>query len=154
MPAILYYKKNSEISHSDISEFSLRFLADSNRRTRFCRPLTKPLIQGTIFLVCGCKGSTNFEITNYPQQFFFVLFFFTPHSLRFFSSISFSSQPLTQLSQGFLFSRVRRKKRKIPYIIRAIQSTTSTPTTHSCQLIIQIILQSDKRQRIQAKPIP
>ena len=24
-----------------------RFLADSNRRTRFCRPLTKPLIQGT-----------------------------------------------------------------------------------------------------------
>ena len=25
----------------------LRFLADSNRRTRFCRPLTKPLIQGT-----------------------------------------------------------------------------------------------------------
>ena len=32
------------------------------------------------FLVCGCKGSTNFETTNYPQQFFFVLFFFTPHS--------------------------------------------------------------------------
>ena len=29
---------------------------------------------------CGCKGSTNFETTNYPQQFFFVLFFFTPHS--------------------------------------------------------------------------
>lgn len=28
MPAILYYKKNSEISHSDISEFSLRFLAN------------------------------------------------------------------------------------------------------------------------------
>lgn len=27
MPAILYYKKNSEISHSDISESSLRFLA-------------------------------------------------------------------------------------------------------------------------------
>ena len=27
----------------------LRFLADSNRRTRFCRPLTKPLIQGTLF---------------------------------------------------------------------------------------------------------
>ena len=24
-----------------------RYLADSNRRTRFCRPLTKPLIQGT-----------------------------------------------------------------------------------------------------------
>ena len=25
-----------------------RCLADSNRRRRFCRPLTKPLIQGTI----------------------------------------------------------------------------------------------------------
>ena len=37
----------------------LRYLADSNRRTRFCRPLTKPLIQGT-----GCfsddKGKTFF----------------------------------------------------------------------------------------------
>lgn len=51
---------------------------------------------------CGVKKkSTNFETTNYPQQFFFVLFFFTSHSLRFFSIISFSSQPLTQLSQGF-----------------------------------------------------
>ncbi len=28
-------------------EERLRYLADSNRRTRFCRPLTKPLIQGT-----------------------------------------------------------------------------------------------------------
>uniref|UniRef100_UPI003A8C6884 hypothetical protein n=1 Tax=Bacteroides clarus TaxID=626929 RepID=UPI003A8C6884 len=28
MPDILYYKKNSEISHSDISESSLRFLAN------------------------------------------------------------------------------------------------------------------------------
>jgi hypothetical protein len=25
----------------------MRFLADSNCRIRFCRPLTKPLIQGT-----------------------------------------------------------------------------------------------------------
>ena len=65
MPAILYYKKNSEISHSDISESSLRFLADSNRRTRFCRPLTKPLIQGTdvrctYFSQMRCKGTTIF----------------------------------------------------------------------------------------------
>ena len=29
------------------TSFLSRFLADSNRRTRFCRPLTKPLIQGT-----------------------------------------------------------------------------------------------------------
>ena len=27
---------------------TLRCLADSNRRRRFCRPLTKPLIQGTV----------------------------------------------------------------------------------------------------------
>ena len=33
-----------------------RCLADSNRRTRFCRPLTKPLIQGTIPLK-RCKGT-------------------------------------------------------------------------------------------------
>ena len=32
----------------------LRFLADSNRRTRFCRPLTKPLIQGTIISFFRC----------------------------------------------------------------------------------------------------
>ena len=47
----------------------LRFLADSNRRTRFCRPLTKPLIQGTnisffacyrLFPDCECKGTTIF----------------------------------------------------------------------------------------------
>ena len=31
----------------------LRYLADSNRRTWFCRPLTKPLIQGT-----GWQGLT------------------------------------------------------------------------------------------------
>lgn len=31
-------------------EVMRRFLADSNRRTRFCRPLTKPLIQGTLLL--------------------------------------------------------------------------------------------------------
>ena len=31
-----------------------RFLADSNRRTRFCRPLTKPLIQGTKIACFRC----------------------------------------------------------------------------------------------------
>ena len=30
------------------SVFFWRCLADSNRRRRFCRPLTKPLIQGTV----------------------------------------------------------------------------------------------------------
>ena len=47
---------------SVITRFHPRFLADSNRRTRFCRPLTKPLIQGTISSLwksllpfCECK---------------------------------------------------------------------------------------------------
>ncbi len=38
---------------------SLRYLADSNRRTRFCRPLTKPLIQGTGLLSVD-KGNAFF----------------------------------------------------------------------------------------------
>ena len=48
---------------------SLRYLADSNRRTRFCRPLTKPLIQGT-----GCisddKGKTFFVKNKQRRPFF------------------------------------------------------------------------------------
>ena len=36
------------------TSFLLRFLADSNRRTRFCRPLTKPLIQGTNLSFHAC----------------------------------------------------------------------------------------------------
>ena len=39
--------------------FLVRFLADSNRRTRFCRPLTKPLIQGTIKKVLLLRLSTK-----------------------------------------------------------------------------------------------
>ena len=45
----------------------LRFLAESNRRARFCRPLTKPLIQGTDFFVTAkivifIKITANFRI--------------------------------------------------------------------------------------------
>ena len=52
----------------------LRFLADSNRRTRFCRPLTKPLIQGTNYEVnvlpdCGCKGTTIFVTAKLSKGF-------------------------------------------------------------------------------------
>ena len=51
---------------------SLRYLADSNRRTRFCRPLTKPLIQGT-----GCisdyKGKTFFVKNKQRCPFFTFL---------------------------------------------------------------------------------
>ena len=53
---------NKEKRLIDISSaFSFqRCLADSNRRRRFCRPLTKPLIQGTISQI-GCKGSQYFR---------------------------------------------------------------------------------------------
>ena len=41
-------KKNPEtLCLSRFQDFTERCLADSNRRRRFCRPLTKPLIQGT-----------------------------------------------------------------------------------------------------------
>ena len=43
-----------------------RFLADSNRRTRFCRPLTKPLIQGTKINCYRC-----FSIAVAKVQLFF-----------------------------------------------------------------------------------
>ncbi len=55
----------------------MRFLADSNRRTRFCRPLTKPLIQGTdslshYFFQMRCKGTTIFLICNTRPVFSFM----------------------------------------------------------------------------------
>ena len=56
-----------------------RFLADSNRRTRFCRPLTKPLIQGTIhrlaivFSRLRCKGTAFFRTCKSFHTFFFTI---------------------------------------------------------------------------------
>ena len=49
-------RKSGTPLFTGISDFSVRCLADSNRRRRFCRPLTKPLIQGTNFKI-GCKGN-------------------------------------------------------------------------------------------------
>ena len=76
-------KENSEtFCLSRFPNFSARCLADSNRRRRFCRPLTKPLIQGTN-LECGCKGS---NIIRHCQIFFL---FFVPTILFFpFGSLS------------------------------------------------------------------
>ena len=51
----------------------LRYLADSNRRTRFCRPLTKPLIQGTkkhLVSLCVCKGMYIFSKNKRETIFF------------------------------------------------------------------------------------
>lgn len=68
----------------------MRCLADSNRRRRFCRPLTKPLIQGTVasFLICGCKGTTFYLFyqmfcTLFSLSFCFYLLF--PSFILFFS---------------------------------------------------------------------
>ena len=51
-----------------------RCLADSNRRRRFCRPLTKPLIQGTVgetpFLNAGAKVMYLFETAKFFPDFF------------------------------------------------------------------------------------
>ena len=50
------YKKDLATSYCN-KIFSQRFLADSNRRKRFCRPLTKPLIQGTDNILIYTKDS-------------------------------------------------------------------------------------------------
>ena len=48
------YIKNKATTNCFIAALQ-RSLADSNRRRRFCRPLTKPLIQGTLFSLLRCK---------------------------------------------------------------------------------------------------
>lgn len=108
---IPYNEKNPK--HFIKSSFGIllsRYLADSNCRTRFCRPLTKPLIQGTnsyknsLFLVCGCKGNTFFETTNYPQQLFFFFFAIPLHSARSLPHKLPDSHLLIQLPHGLPFS--------------------------------------------------
>ena len=63
----------------------MRFLADSNRRTWFCRPLTKPLIQGTItstqnnyFRFASAKKENNIGIT----KLFLSFLFFPPNIIE------------------------------------------------------------------------
>ena len=68
-----------------IFEVMRRFLADSNRRTRFCRPLTKPLIQGTLLLAIFVSRLRlqrydiffNLQIFCYFFSHFFCIFFAT-----------------------------------------------------------------------------
>lgn len=93
----------------------MRCLADSNRRRRFCRPLTKPLIQGTVasFLICGCKGTTfylfyqmfcvlffSFFLLLSAFPFFFPFFSFFSHSLIPFSLLSLLAEYFYVLSFG------------------------------------------------------
>ena len=84
------YKTKKSQSEYDCDSAVWRCLADSNRRRRFCRPLTKPLIQGTVasFLICGCKGTTFYLFyqmfcTLFSLSFCFYLLF--PSFILFFS---------------------------------------------------------------------
>ena len=59
-----------------------RWLADSNRRKRFCRPVTKPLIQTTRripLLNSSAKLQQNFIPPNVSTV-FFEIFFSPPYS--------------------------------------------------------------------------
>ena len=71
----LYYVLLSTIKKAgefllQLFSFLGRCLADSNRRRRFCRPLTKPLIQGTVFQNAGAKVAIFLDTAK------FFLFFF------------------------------------------------------------------------------
>ena len=89
-------RKSGTPLFTGIPDFSERCLADSNRRGRFCRPLTKPLIQGTkfwndrsAFSNAGAKVASFFETTK-----FFCYFFVQQHDFFRFShsfALSFSS---------------------------------------------------------------
>ena len=48
---------------------SLRPVAESNRSKRFCRPLTKSLIQPAVLLKAGAKVQQIFELTKYFSTF-------------------------------------------------------------------------------------
>ena len=52
----------------DVIRILWRFLADSNRRARFCRPLTKPLIQGTLSFSFAMQRYTFFLICKNTQM--------------------------------------------------------------------------------------
>lgn len=151
-------KRHKKQKHIVACASVLRYLADSNCRTRFCRPLTKPLIQGTVlfrrtllFLDCGCKGNAFFLITNYPQHFFFDIFWFLPQAERFSSYNLFMSQPVTQFAHGLFFSFIRRKNIRIRRAIQYRQHKSSSATTHSCQWLIATVLPPDAQQRLQSR---
>ena len=76
VPSCCKKQKRNQIDFD--SFLSSRCVADSNRRSWFCRPVTKPLIQRTMFYYfCAsvselrCKGSCLFSIDNAFSLFFF-----------------------------------------------------------------------------------
>src|SRR5574344_1668264 len=74
--------------------YILRYLADSNCRTRFCRPLPSHSVKVPYILICGCKGNAIFLISNYYYKLFFNFSLFSQHlrcSALFFKSLSWQS---------------------------------------------------------------
>ena len=63
-------KSRSVCKRCGIRCFRGRCLADSNRRARFCRPVTKPLIQGTISLFAVQRYDDYFTLPNKLATFF------------------------------------------------------------------------------------
>ena len=103
----------------------LRFLADSNRRTRFCRPLTKPLIQGTSLFSFAVAKVAHFLKTPTIRSIFSSFLFswrYTLHASH--PSIALSHNRLRNLHMDYHFLLSGGKKHKFP--IRSGQYTTVT----------------------------
>ena len=118
----------------------MRCLADSNRRRRFCRPLTKPLIQGTGNRMtfasvsnAGAKVVSFFETTK-----FFCYFFVQQHDFYLFShsfALSFSSfswHPVHP-SHGSSLFRIRSYTHQAAY---ANDATIAIITRISCIILL------------------
>ena len=124
-----------------------RFLADSNRRTRFCRPLTKPLIQGTLSLAIFVSRLRlqRYDIFFNLQIFcYFFLTFSAFFSQPYFGlfCIDFMAQSELQHSHGLLLFFMRLKYWKIRMLIHMVQRHTIAITIICCNSMLdkQIIL--------------
>ena len=107
-------KKPRSVHYKQLRGFPLRFLADSNRRTRFCRPLTKPLIQGTLSLAIFVSRLRlqRYDIFFNLQIFcYFFLTFSAFFSQPYFGlfCIDFMAQSELQHSHGLLLFFMRLK---------------------------------------------
>ena len=94
---ILKNKRNHVYFYMIPFLFVERCVPDSNGCTRFCRPLTKPLIQRTMRIVpfCECKGST-FGINNKVLRKFFC------EEMRFFLLLHGFMRRITEKVKQFI----------------------------------------------------
>ena len=90
-----------------------RFLADSNRRTRFCRPLTKPLIQGTRLVIVGVSLKRVAKV-----QLFFKPAIPLPKKIAIFLNFFFTetTPPLATNSYRFEFELITVFSRPQPFL--------------------------------------